>query len=356
MKRRYKIFYLLGLLVLLSAPVFAGQEIGGISEVIGGVDILRGGKLPAEPAKAGDKVSQGDVIRTKSGGKAQIQFKDDSMITIAPDSRVALNEYVYEAENNQREASIKIFHGLVHTAVKKLFNKEKPDFTIETHTASLGIRGTDFYTLVTPAASDIYNNSGTTEVRNVFSEIPGTVKLRGREYTQVARNLPPTLPLPLTANDINWLQSQMTPKVVANPSGSGAVSGPTELLGKISGNAVKTQRRRITDDTLLSLGQLNPVQDLQSSLYVPPHSVPVVTAQPSPVSRVTTTIDQTNRTSPLASTSSPTPVAQTTPTPAAVSTIATTTTTTSTSSTTVFTPITGAPTVVPSGATTPLAK
>ena len=91
--------------LLLASQVFAAQEVGGISEVIGGVDILKGGKLPAEPAKVGDKINQGDVIRTKSGGKAQVQFSDESLLTIAPDSRVAVNEYLYNPENSQRQAS-----------------------------------------------------------------------------------------------------------------------------------------------------------------------------------------------------------------------------------------------------------
>jgi hypothetical protein len=364
MKLRHS-FLLMLLLLLMSPQAFAGQEIGGISDVVGGVDVLRGGKLPAETAKVGDKVSQGDIIRTKSGAKAQIKFKDDSVITIAPDSRVALNEYVYEPEKNQREASIKIFHGLVHTAVNKLFNKKKPDFTVETLTASLGIRGTDFYTLVAPALSDIYNNSGNTEVRNVSSEIPGSVKLQGREYTRVSRNLPPTLPLPLTADDIKWLQQQMTPRVVAHPSGSGAVSGQTELLVTISGHAVKTQSRRITDETLLSLGLLNPIQDLQSSLYVPPQSVPVVTAPKSPESPAATTMIPTNpisNTAPTtaAATTAPitttTVVAQptTTTTTSPTITITTTipTTTTQTPPTTVVTPSTGAPNGVQSATTT----
>jgi hypothetical protein len=275
MKFQVRIIFLIVFSLLLCPIAFAAQEIGGISEVLGGVDILRGGKLPAESAKVGDKVSQGDIIRTKSGGKAQIQFKDDSVITIAPDSRVALNEYVYEPEQNKREASIKIFHGLVHTVVNKILNKEKPDFTVETQTAVIGVRGTDYYTLVSPAVSDIYNNSGSTEVRNVFAEVPGQVKLQGKEYTQVSRNLPPTLPLPLTSEDIKWLQKQMTPRMVAKATGSGAVSDPTELLGKVSGNAVETQYIKARRDTILA--QPNVIQNLQSAVYVPPQ--PVVSAQ-----------------------------------------------------------------------------
>jgi hypothetical protein len=262
--------------LLLASQGFAAPEIGGITEVMGGVEILKGGKLPAESARMGDKVNQGDIIRTKSGGKAQIQFNDDSVLTIAPDSRIAINEFVYNPEKSERQANIKIFNGLVHTLVNKVFKQEKPDFTVETQTAVIGVRGTDYYTLVAPATSDIYNNSGTTQVNNIFAEIPGQVKLQGKEYTQVAANRPPTLPLPLTQDDINWIKNQMTPKVIAKPSGSGPTSGQAQLFSKVAGSTITTQN--IASTQAVQPTQLNVIQNVQSAVYVPPQ--PATTPTP----------------------------------------------------------------------------
>lgn len=268
--------------LLLASQAFAAPEIGGITEVIGGVDILRGGKLPAESAKMGDKINQGDVIRTKSGGKTQILFNDESVLTIAPDSRVAINEFVYKPEKNERQANIKIFNGLVHTLVNKVFKQERPDFTVETQTAVIGVRGTDYFTLVAPATSDIYNNSGTTQVNNIFAEIPGRVKLQGKEYTQVAANRPPTLPLPLNQDDINWIKGQMTPKVVAKPSGSGPVAGQGQLLGQVASSTITTQNRASAQ--AVQPAQLNVVQNTQSAVYVPPQPLnpPAPVGLPTP--------------------------------------------------------------------------
>jgi hypothetical protein len=237
--------------ILLASPVVAAQEGGGISEVMGGVDILKGGKLPAEPVKVGDKVNQGDVIRTKTGAKTQIRFNDDSILTIAPNTRVAVNEFVYNPENNQRQATLKIFHGLVHTLVNKVFKQDKPDFIVETQTAVIGVRGTDYYTLAAPVNSDIYNNSGISQVTNIFPEIPGVVQLKGKEYTQVAANRPPTLPLPLSDADIDWLKKQMT-----------GFSGP-------SYSGILPQKPRIPNEII----QPNAVQNLQSPIYVPPQPI-----------------------------------------------------------------------------------
>jgi|GEM_PF-1273805 len=266
------ILLLVGLLT--AGPVAGAQEVGKVAEVIGGVDILKGGRLPAQPAKVGDAISQGDIIRTKSSGKVQIHFQDDSVLTISPDSRVAINEYVYNPETSQRQAHLKIFHGLVHTLVNKVFKREAPDFTVETQTATIGVRGTDYYTLVAPALSDIYNNSGSTEVRNVFAEIPGKVVLKGREFTQVGRNLPPTLPLPISEEDINWIKRQMTPQMAAKTGGATGGSDPKLVSGAMTkgagagagvGNVVLAANNPV---------QTNIIQNLQSAVYVPPQPAP----------------------------------------------------------------------------------
>jgi hypothetical protein len=77
-------------MVLVSLSLCA--EVGRVAQVEGGVDILRGGKLPAIAAKRNDIINSTDIIRTKSLSSAEIKFVDDSSITIAPGSRVAIEE------------------------------------------------------------------------------------------------------------------------------------------------------------------------------------------------------------------------------------------------------------------------
>lgn len=264
------------LLAILIAPEgFAAQEVGGVSEVLGRVDILREGKLPALPAEVGGKIYQGDIIRTKSESKVKLHFADDSILSIAPNSRVAINEYLYAPDQNQRRAGIKIFYGLVHTLVTKIFKKEAPDFVVETQTAVIGVRGTDYYTVVAPDASDIYNNTGITEVTNIFPEIVGKARLEGKAYTRVATNLPPTLPLPLTQDDLRWLEGQMSPKVISMRSQPGS----EQMFSKAAASTVQAASLPTTVASQLA-GQLNPVQNLQSAVYVPPQPAPTPISTP----------------------------------------------------------------------------
>jgi hypothetical protein len=54
---------------LLSAHAAA---VGRFTLIKGQVDVLKGGKVPGIAAKVQDAVEPGDVIRTKSGAKAQL--------------------------------------------------------------------------------------------------------------------------------------------------------------------------------------------------------------------------------------------------------------------------------------------
>lgn len=253
------------LLLAVALPAVA-QDIGSIVEVVGGVDVLRSGKLPAIPARTGDKVAKGDIIRTKSDGRVKIALTDDSVLTIAPGTRVALSDFHYIPQEQQRQAVIKIFYGLLHTLVTKIFKKEQPDFIVETNTATIGVRGTDYYTLVAPDASDIYNHTGKTEVSNIFPEIPGKVVLEGLAYTRVGYNLPPTLPIPITLEDIKWLDGQMSPKMAAAPDRG----FQTQLAAQAGAVGLRQPLVQMVVLTTLTQLQGNPIQNPQSAVYVPP--------------------------------------------------------------------------------------
>ncbi|MFO0753511.1 MAG: FecR domain-containing protein [Thermodesulfovibrionales bacterium] len=90
-------FYLSWLLFFLllhnAVSAAAGEGVGKITAVEGSVDVLRGGALPAVALKAGDSVSVGDVVRTKSDARVEIVFEDGTVLRVAPQSRIDISEY-----------------------------------------------------------------------------------------------------------------------------------------------------------------------------------------------------------------------------------------------------------------------
>jgi hypothetical protein len=278
-------------------PLAAAQEdvVGRFTEVEGRVDVLRGGQLPATPVKVNDGVQTGDVIRTKSLSKAQITFIDNSILTIAPESRIAIDAYMFDSAQKKRNAVIQLFQGLAHVVVSKILQSAEPDFVVKTQTAIMGVRGTDFGIRLHPNSSEFLNFEGRLQVGNIFPEVSqlfrkafrvafsfgsGTeggnqwVFLNKMQGTTVARGLPPTLPYGLSDQDREMFLHQLNPVARTGPQafqGQGlAQSGAgTDPLGSTSPISTAVQGEQNTLTTL-------------TTITVPPTVVPEAFSPPAP--------------------------------------------------------------------------
>ena len=220
-------YLIIALLVgVLGFPAGAqAAVVGKFTVVEGQVDLLKQGKLPAVPVKLQDGVEPGDVIRTKSQGRAQITFVDDTTMTFSPGSRVAIESYMYNAAKKQRNGVVQVFYGMVYTVVNRVLQTEKPDILLKTHTAIMGVRGTKWYAVLHPIATDIFNESGKVCAHNVFAEVSGEVCLKNKEFTRVSWNMPPTVPTTLTAEDFLLLQRRLSTGLKGGMSGEGTLPG-----------------------------------------------------------------------------------------------------------------------------------
>jgi hypothetical protein len=210
MKLKIRQLVIILTVIALAVPLAAhAAVVGRFTQVRGQVELLKQGKLPAVPAKLQDGVEPGDVIRTKSGAKAQLTMVDDSIITLAPMSRLAVADYQYHPARVERRAVVRIFRGLVHTVVKRIINREEPDFIIETHTAVVGVRGTNWYTLLAPAFTSVYLVQGILGVSSNLPTIPARLLLETGQFTQIPLGKQPLLPKPLTPEMIKILEKMM---------------------------------------------------------------------------------------------------------------------------------------------------
>ena len=183
--------------------------VGRFTLIKGQVDVLKGGKIPATPAKVQDPVETGDVIRTKSGAKAQLSMVDDSVITLAPESRLAIADYQYNPARGERRAVLRLFRGLVHAVVNRIIKTEEPDFIMETHTATIGVRGTNWYTLLGPNSTGVYLPQGILGVSSNLRTVPDLLRLQSGQFTKVIQGLKPSLPQALTPEILRMLERLM---------------------------------------------------------------------------------------------------------------------------------------------------
>jgi len=220
-------YLIMALLVwVLAWPAGAqAAAVGKFTMVEGQVDLLKQGKLPAVPVKLQDSVEPGDVIRTKSRARAQIKFVDDTTMSLSPGSRIAIESYMYDAAKKQRQGVVQVFYGMVYTVVNRILQTEKPDILLKTHTAIMGVRGTKWYAVLHPIATDIFNESGKVCAHNAFAEVTGEVCLKDREFTRVSWNMPPTIPKVLTREDFLLLQRQLSVGLKVGLPGAGTTPG-----------------------------------------------------------------------------------------------------------------------------------
>ncbi len=194
--------------------------VGTFTLVEGRVDLMKKGQAPATQVKVQDTVEPGDVVRTKPESKAQLKFIDDTVLTISPESRVGIEEYMYNAQKNERNAALQIFRGMVHTVVSKIIKLEEPDFIVKTHTSILGVRGTSFFVSLGPLHTDLYNESGKMSAKNTFSEVRGTEIVGTMQFTRISMGLPPTKALAITQEDLQTFKNRLVVRSGGVSSGS----------------------------------------------------------------------------------------------------------------------------------------
>ena len=126
-------------LTLPLAQVAGAEEVGRFTQVIERVDHFKGGQSPAVLAKVEDKVANKDIVETHKKSRAQLKFIDNTVVTVAPESKFSIDEYACDLQKGRCKATMQVLQGLVHTVIPQ--QKEKSDIMIKTPTAIMGIRG-----------------------------------------------------------------------------------------------------------------------------------------------------------------------------------------------------------------------
>jgi len=165
--KRIAIF--ISLIVLLFAaitPAMAADPVGTVTFARGNADITRPGAA-AEPLKIGDDVYVGDIVRTKTGAKVEITFTDESIVRLAQKSRMEISEYM--VKKKQQRSRLSLFRGKLQSLVKRVAGRtwgrnKSHQFLIQTPTAVCGVRGTEFFSIVSSEGDSFIFTSGIGEV------------------------------------------------------------------------------------------------------------------------------------------------------------------------------------------------
>ena len=130
----------LGLLLAFSAQA----QVAGQVEFSRGVGFAQTpGQTPRTLGK-GLPLHQGDRLTTSDGGSAIIKLADGTRMTVRPNSELVLSQYQFKENASDNSMLMQLVRGGFR-AVTGLISKNAPNAArIQTSTATIGIRGTDF--------------------------------------------------------------------------------------------------------------------------------------------------------------------------------------------------------------------
>jgi hypothetical protein len=138
---------IIGLIVAGSA----WAEIGSVTEATG-TAIIKRGKDTIQIAK-GTEIKINDKIETKNG-KVKIVFKDDTNVTVTESSSLVIDDFVYDPKSGAGKLGLKAAAGTVRY-VSGSIAKDPKNVKINTPTAAIAVRGTDFVMAVSETGASM---------------------------------------------------------------------------------------------------------------------------------------------------------------------------------------------------------
>lgn len=141
--------HLLAVVLLFASTAYA--QIGSITEFQGNATIKRGKDTIA--AQKGTAIEQNDQVETKNG-KLKITFKDDTTVSVTEHSKLVIDDFVYDPKSGKGSLGLKAAGGTVRY-VSGALAKDPKQVKINTPTAAIAVRGTDFVMSVNEIGSSM---------------------------------------------------------------------------------------------------------------------------------------------------------------------------------------------------------
>lgn len=106
-------------------------------------------------------VHRGDKLRTSSDAHIYIRMSDGALLVMRPDSSLSIDLWKYNAEKpEQSQIKYTLHSGLSRYVSGRGSQAAKDQFRFNTPLAAIGVRGTDFTVLASPAVTEVSVRSG----------------------------------------------------------------------------------------------------------------------------------------------------------------------------------------------------
>lgn len=134
---------LISALLLLATPVYS--NIGEIAESKGDSTIKR--DKTAYTGEVGLGLEMNDNVVTGKG-RLRLDFVDDTRVDVTENSRMTIDEFIYDPATQKGALSMKATLGAVRYASGQIAKNSRQRVNIRTPSATINVRGTDFMMIV----------------------------------------------------------------------------------------------------------------------------------------------------------------------------------------------------------------
>src|SRR5690606_32449664 len=157
--------YVRGLLVavavLWALSAIAGDDsaVGEVIFLVGDVRVQRGDQR--QLLELGDYIFAGDRLKTAAKAHLHVRFVDDGLVSVRPDSQVAVQVYDFHPDEPARNrVRLVLEEGALRSATGRAGEGNREAFRVNTPVSAIGIRGTDFVVYANDQLARLSVNTG----------------------------------------------------------------------------------------------------------------------------------------------------------------------------------------------------
>jgi hypothetical protein len=140
------------------------KAVGQVQQVQGIVVIIPAGGYGAFQLRKTMPVPvhDGDTLITAKNSRVTLLMNDQSSLTLTPQSKMLIDQSLYDPAANRRDTKLKLLLGRLRAVVAKITGDSS--YSIQTPTATAGVRGTDFALATTPEQTALLTGGGDSRV------------------------------------------------------------------------------------------------------------------------------------------------------------------------------------------------
>lgn len=174
----------------LASPLAAQQRVGQVALAAGTVEGTPPGGAKA-PLAVGDPIVLQHLVETGHQSAARMTLDPHGVLSMGQDSRLRVDRSTLDQATGRSQSALSLLLGKIELALGSLFRGE---VTVDTPTASLGIKGTVLRVLVDADGRTLV--AVLEGVVEVTSKAGGTALVRAGSYSIVGSGAPPLAPAP----------------------------------------------------------------------------------------------------------------------------------------------------------------